>query len=126
MFRKVKIDRSQLRVRIGHEWYDAKQAEEGLYAIECDFSKLESMSDLRFSDLPSQLIIKTWFRLDVLESRLSYSILIHDSIIQFSMYLLPQEWRGYVELDRFLNLLSDCLRETGYVRDFSVIDLGGV
>jgi hypothetical protein len=126
LFRKVKIDRSQLRVRIGHEWYDAKQAEEGLYAIECDFSKLESMSDLRFSDLPSQLIIKTWFRLDVLESRLSYSILIHDSIIQFSMYLLPQEWRGFVELDRFLNVLSDCLRETGYVRDFSVVDLGGV
>ena len=126
LFKKVKIDRSQLRVRIGNEWYGAKQAEEGLYAIECDFSKLKSMSDLRFSDLPSELIIKTWFRLDVLESKLSYSLLVYNSIIQFSTYLLPQEWRGLVELDHFINVLSDCLRETGYVIDFSAVELGRV
>jgi len=126
LFKKVKIDKSQLRVRIGREWYSAEEVEEGLFAIECDFSKLKSMSDLRFADLPSELIIRTWFRSSILKSRFSYSLLIHDSIIQFSTYLPPQEWRGFVELDYFINVLSDCLRETGYVKDFSVVDLGSV
>lgn len=126
MFKKVKIDRSQLRVRIGREWYSAKEVEGDLLAIECDFSKLKLMSDLRFADLPSELIIKTWFKSGILQSELGYSLLIHNSIIQFSTYLLPQEWRGFVELNYFINILSDCLRETGYIRDFSVVDLGSV